>query len=62
MTNKEKYKQLQVDVYNSINELVAEFQEETGVDVEDITVFVSKRESESEPPTVMGVRVRADAK
>ena len=62
MTNKEKYKQLQVDVYNSINELVAEFQEETGVDVEDITVFVSKRESENEPPTVIGVRVRADAK
>ncbi|WBF05308.1 hypothetical protein [Psychrobacter phage vB_PmaS_Y8A] len=62
MTNKEKYKQLQVDVYNSINELVAEFQEETGVDVEDIAVFVSKRESENEPPTVMGVRVRADAK
>ena len=62
MTNKEKYKQLQVDVYNSINELVAEFQEETGVDVEDIAVFVSKRESENDPPTVMGVRVRADAK
>ena len=62
MSNKEKYKQLQVDVYNSINELVAEFQEETGVDVEDIAVFVSKRESENEPPTVMGVRVRADAK
>ena len=62
MTNKEKYKQLQVDVYNSVNELVAEFQEETGVDVEDIAVFVSKRESENEPPTVMGVRVRADAK
>ena len=62
MTNKEKYKQLQVDVYNSINELVAEFEEETGVDVEDIAVFVSKRESENEPPTVMGVRVRADAK
>ena len=62
MSNKEKYKQLQVDVYNSINELVAEFQEETGVDVEDIAVFVSKRESENDPPTVMGVRVRADAK
>ena len=62
MTNKEKYKQLQINVYNSINELVAEFQEETGIDVEDIAVFVSKRESESEPPTVMGVRVRAGAK
>jgi len=62
MSDKEKYKQLQINTYNSINELVAEFQEETGIDVEDITVFMSKRDSDNEPPTVMGVRFRADVK